>query len=212
MELPIPCARAKQSRTRCPGAEDIVSKSWKTCGAHRCLHQPTPTSAYRLHGLVQVAFGPDPSGITFVIDSSHRFLNRATRNGKHGPISGTGPSAGGRAATPPQTTTRMEISGNASSSHWIPVRSANKTNIYGLHVELGDRVSLRNQTYPPLPTFHPLPESLLLEAEGQPSVPVIDASRLRPIRSPPSTRWTPAILSPRGHSPWPRFERSVLLL
>ena len=53
----------------------------------------------------------------FVIDSSHRFLNRATRNGKHGSMSGTGPSAGGRAATPPQTTTRLEMSGNASRSH-----------------------------------------------------------------------------------------------
>ena len=115
MELPVPCARAKHSRTRCPGAEEIVSKSWKRCGAHRskpCLHQPTPASTYPLHGPVKTVFGPDPSGITFVIHSSHRFLNCATRNGKHGPMSGTGPSAGGRAATPPQTTTRVEISGN----------------------------------------------------------------------------------------------------
>ena len=117
MELPVPCARSKQSRTRCPGAEDVVSKSWKICGTHRCLHQPTLASTYRLHGLVKTALGSDPSGITFVIDSSHRFLNRATSNGKHGPMSGTGPSAGGRAATPPQTITRVEISGNASSSH-----------------------------------------------------------------------------------------------
>ena len=212
MEIPVPYARARQSRTRCPGAEDIVSKSWKTCGTHGCLHQPTPASTYRLHGLVKTAFGPDPSGITSVIDNSHRFLNRATRNGKHGSISGTGPSAGGRAATPPQTTTHVEISRNASWSHWKPVRSANKTNISGLHAELGDRVSLRNQTYPPLLIFHPLPESLLLEVEGQPSVPVINASRLRPIRLPLSTRRTPAILSPRGHSPWPSLERSVPLL
>ena len=211
MELPVPCARAKQSCIRCPGAEDIASKSWKRCGAHGCLHQPTPASTYRLHGLAKTAFGPDPSGITFVIDNSHRFLNRVTRDGKHGPINGTGPSAGGRAAAP-QTTTCVEISGNASWSHWKPVRSANKTNISGLHAELGDLVSLRNQTYPPLPTLHPLPESLLPEAEGQPSVPVIDASRLRPVQSPLSTRRTPAIFSPRGHSLWPRFERSIPLL
>ena len=117
MELPVPCARARQSCTRCPGAEDIISKSWKRCGAHRsktCLHQPTPASKNRLHGPVKTAFGPDPSGITFVIGSSNRFLDRATRNGKHGPMSGTGPSARARAATPPQTTTRVEVSGNAS--------------------------------------------------------------------------------------------------
>ena len=105
MELPVPCARARQSCTRCPGAEDIISKSWKRCGAHR--------SKTCLHGPVKTAFGPDLSGITFVIGSSNRFLHRASRNGKHGPMSGTGPSAGARAATPPQTTTRVEVSVNA---------------------------------------------------------------------------------------------------
>ena len=57
--------------------------------------------------------GPDPFRVTSVIDSSHRFLNRVTRDGEHGPMSGTRPSARGPQATP-QTTTRVEISGNAS--------------------------------------------------------------------------------------------------
>ena len=117
MELPVPCARAKQSCPRCPGTEDIISKFWKRCGAHRSksrLHQPSPASTHRLHGLVKTTFGPDPFRVTSVIDSSRRFLDCATRNGKHGPMSGTGPSTGGRTATPPQTTTHVEMSGNAS--------------------------------------------------------------------------------------------------
>ena len=108
---PLPCARPKQSCTRCPGTEDIVSKSWKRCGVHRSkirLHQPSPASAHRLHGLVKTTFGPDSFRITFVIDSSHRFLDLASRTGKRGPMSRTRPSAGGRPATPPHTATRVE--------------------------------------------------------------------------------------------------------
>ena len=48
---------------------------------------------------------------------------------------------------------------------------------------LHGKLPLRNQTYSPLPKFHPLPESLLLEAEGQPSAPVTDVCRLRPIHA-----------------------------
>ena len=50
-------------------AEDIVSKSWKRCGAHHsksCLHQLSPTSTHRLHDLVETTFGPDPFRIALV--------------------------------------------------------------------------------------------------------------------------------------------------
>ena len=106
MELPVPCACAKQSYTHCPrpGGHgfEVLEEMWSppfedlSPPVRLCANISTPRSG-------QTNFGPDPLRVTSVIDNSHRFLDHTTRNGKHGPMSGTGPSAGGRAATPPQT-------------------------------------------------------------------------------------------------------------
>jgi hypothetical protein len=103
---PVPAVQAQRTSFQSPGRDvEPTVRRLVSCTS-------TPASKYQLHGLVKTAFGPDPFRITSVIDSSHRLLDRATRKGKHGPMSGTGPSAGNRAATPPQTNTRVEISRN----------------------------------------------------------------------------------------------------
>ena len=102
---PVPASQAQRTLFRSPGS-DVEPTVRRLVPTSPPPHQHIDSTVWSKERLVLIYL----FRITFVIDSSYRLLDRATRNGKSGPVD----LPRGAVLLLLQTTTCVDISGNAS--------------------------------------------------------------------------------------------------